>query len=87
MVHITAFAMIFVNIPVYANQGETYDPSMHLDKPNKGMVSFTFRFLKVGCVSTMVIIGILPQAEFGRNDYQEDALLFICRSTHLMISI
>ena len=48
MVHITAFAMIFVNIPVYANQGETYDPPMHLDKPNKGMVSFTFRFLKEG---------------------------------------
>ena len=40
MIHVTAFSMIFINIPAHANQGETYDPPMHLDKPNKGMASF-----------------------------------------------
>ena len=39
MIHFSAFTMIFVNIPAYANQGETNDPPMHLDKPNKGMAS------------------------------------------------
>ena len=32
---------------------------------------------KVGCFSPMVVISILPQAEFGRNDHREDAPDFI----------
>ena len=40
MIHVIAFSMIFVNIPSHANQGETYDPPMHLDKPNKGVASY-----------------------------------------------
>ena len=29
---------------------------------------------KVGCVFPMVVVSILPIADFGQNDYQEDAL-------------
>ena len=28
---------------------------------------------KVGCVFAMVVVSILPYAEFGRNDHREDA--------------
>ena len=28
---------------------------------------------KVGCVFTMVVVSILPQAELGPNDHREDA--------------
>ena len=31
---------------------------------------------KVECVFTMVYVSILPQAEYGPNDYWEDASLF-----------
>ena len=34
---------------------------------------------KVGCVFPMVVIPILPQAEFGPNDHREDAPHFILR--------
>ena len=40
MIQLVAFVMIFVNIPANANQGETYDQPAHLEKPNKGMLSF-----------------------------------------------
>ena len=35
------------------------------------------RFTKVGCVFPMVAVSILPQAEFGQKDHQEDASHFI----------
>ena len=31
---------------------------------------------KVGCVFSMVIVSILPHAEFGPNDHREDAPYF-----------
>ena len=31
---------------------------------------------KVGCIFPMVVVSILPQAEFGPNDHQEDAPYF-----------
>ena len=36
---------------------------------------------KVGCVFPMVIIPILPQAEFGPDDHREDALHFRTKLT------
>ena len=36
-----------------------------------------FQSIKVGCVFPMVIIPILPRAEFGPNDHREDAAHFI----------
>ena len=33
---------------------------------------------KGGCVFAIVVFFILPHAEFGRNDRQEDAPHFIC---------
>ena len=32
---------------------------------------------KVGCVIPMIVVSILPHAEYGSNDYQEDAPHFI----------
>ena len=32
---------------------------------------------KVGCVFEMVVVCLLPLAEFGRNDHQEDTTHFI----------
>ena len=29
--------------------------------------------IKVGCVFPMVVVSILPHAEFGQNDHREDA--------------
>ena len=40
---------------------------------NGNIVSTT----KVGCVYAMVIVSILPHAEFGPNDHREDAFHFI----------
>ena len=42
--------------------------------------NFNFELIltsKVGCVFPLIIIPILPQAEFGPNDHQEDAPHFI----------
>ena len=36
LIQLGAFIMVFVNIPVEANQGETYDVPKYLDQPNKG---------------------------------------------------
>ena len=32
-----------------------------------------FPAFKVGCIFPMVVVYLLPQAEFGRNDHREDA--------------
>ena len=37
----------------------------------------------VGCIFPMVVVSILPHAEFGRNDHQEDASLFTKQSKWL----
>ena len=41
---------------------------------------------KVLCVFPMVNVSIVPHAEFGRNDHQEDALHFTLRSHLLRMS-
>ena len=35
------------------------------------------REIKVGCVFSMVAVSILPHAEFGPNDHQDEAPHFI----------
>ena len=37
----------------------------------------TLQISKVGCVFLMVVVSLLPNAEFGRNDHREDAPHFI----------
>ena len=37
----------------------------------------------MGCVFPMVVVSILPYAEFGPNDYREDASHCISRETGL----
>ena len=40
-------------------------------------LDFTFdSYIKLGCVFPVVVVSILPQAEFGRNDHKEDTLQF-----------
>ena len=36
-----------------------------------------YPFNKVGCIFPMVVVSILPRAEFGPKDHREDALHFI----------
>ena len=35
--------------------------------------TWNFQVHKVGCVFAMVVVSILPQAEFGPNDHRQDA--------------
>jgi len=56
IIHVTAFSMIFVNIPVYANQGETYDPPAHLDKPNKALALISAFLLGTADAGIMNVI-------------------------------
>ena len=32
---------------------------------------------KVGCVFPMIVVSLLPHADYGRNDHREDAFHFI----------
>ena len=36
---------------------------------------------KVGCVFLIVVVSILPRAEFGPSDHREDAFRFITKNT------
>ena len=41
---------------------------------------------KVGCVFSMVVVSILPHAEFGPNDHQKDAPHFTYKILELLIT-
>ena len=43
-----------------------------------GFSLFSHPIAKVGCVFPMVVVSLLPHAEFGPNDHLEDATHFIC---------
>ena len=52
----------------------------------RGEKSYSGKIIyKVGCVFPMVIVSILPHAEFGPNDHREDAPHFITRHTIVWI--
>ena len=45
----------------------------------RGEKSYSGKIIyKVGCVFPMVIVSILPHAEFGPNDHRENPPHFIC---------
>ena len=43
----------------------------------------SIRIIKVGCVFPVAVVSVLPHAEFGPNDYQEDAPHFKLLSGYL----
>ena len=47
---------------------------------SKFNISFFFHPNKVGCVFSMIFVSILPHAEFGPNDHQENAYHFTVKS-------
>ena len=48
-------------------------------RPKSKSLRLVFNLTKVGCVSPMVVVSIVPHAEFGPNDHMEDAPYFIYR--------
>ena len=62
-------------------QNVVSEQSHGLTRVSKSRFSLTelldLRSFKVGCVLPMVVVSILPQAEFGPNDHRVDVPHFI----------
>ena len=62
----------YLYLKVISDQLESLDVSFHVPKYNIFII-----FNNVGCVFLMVLVSILPQAEFGPNDHREGAPHFM----------
>ena len=46
-------------------------------KKTRFIVLLMVQYIKVTCLIPMVVVSLLPHAEFGRNEYRENALQFM----------